>query len=77
MLISPNPVNEGKSITLELNEELKNASVLVIDMQGKIVFEQKLSAKKTSIKELNKGIYICTIKQGNKVVTSQKIIVTN
>jgi len=75
MEIFPNPTNEGKfSLKLTGINEEESYKVLIYDMQGKAVYEQKLDTNHLINTKLNAGIYIIQL-VGSTTVLSQKLIV--
>ena len=75
--ISPNPSVEGSEISIKLSEELNEATLLVTDLKGSIVIQQKVSSKSITLRDLKKGNYICTIKREGATLASRKLIITN
>ena len=75
--ISPNPSVEGSEISIKLSEELNEATLLVTDLKGSIVIQQKISSKSITLRDLKKGNYICTIKREGATLASRKLIITN
>ena len=59
--IYPNPTKENLTLDLGTNH-LKNASVKVLDLLGKIITHQKVSSSKTTLNlnalNLNQGVYL-------------------
>lgn len=75
--VSPNPSLVGNEIVIKLSEELKEAILLVTDLKGCIVYQQKIISKQIILRELKKGSYICTVKKDGATLTSSKLIITN
>ncbi len=65
--VYPNPCNDYISIKLENSDNFK---ISIVDIQGQAISSQLISGKATSIdlKDLNSGIYILKIEQGEKVL---------
>ncbi len=74
LLIFPNPGSE--TITVHIGENLKNQSLTITDLQGKILLEANVSNgnNNINIEELPKGFYLLNVKteDGNN---TQKLIV--
>ena len=75
----PNPVRRGEVYTVDGGKaSLKNAVVNVVRLDGSLV--QSFSTgnnDKVEIEtsQMNGGVYIYTVIQGNKVVTSGRLVV--
>lgn len=74
--ISPNPTKVNKPITIDFEEDIKNASIMIVDIKGRIVLQQKITSKRTVLTNLEQGIYICSIKREEEILGSKKLIVT-
>ena len=74
--ISPNPTKVNQPITIDFEEDIKNASIMIVDIKGSIVLEQKITSKRTVLTNLEQGIYICSIKREDRILGSKKLIVT-
>jgi hypothetical protein len=77
--LSPNP-NDGKfDLSFDLDKK-KPVTIKIIDMQGKEVYNEKVSNfegsyfKNIDISENKEGVYILGIKQGNKLKSSKMVI---
>lgn len=70
--IYPNP-SKGEFVVKGNSE---NTTIIIYDLLGKKVFEQKLNAEETQIKtNLSKGIYTYNIIQSSAVILSDKLVV--
>lgn len=71
--IYPNPVKDFLSIE---NPNLNIDKIQLLDLQGKIVLEQRISSAsiKLDLKNLPKGIYILQLKSNHQILQSEKII---
>ncbi len=68
--ISPNPV--ASSALLQLTGEVKNASVTLSDMSGKVLWSTTVNNTmqiKLPVEKLTKGIYIVSVKSGSATKT--------
>lgn len=73
----PNPSDGNFILDLEMNGK-DDAQVKITDMNGKVVYSEKISGNSKVSKSIDlsgkKGTFIVTIKQGKKI-TSKKIII--
>jgi hypothetical protein len=70
--VYPNPNNTGKVyITTKLNLEKK---VEIFDVLGKKIIDVTLYSKELNISQLNPGVYIIKIKEGDATATRKLII---
>lgn len=70
--VYPNPNNTGKVyITSKLNLEKK---VEIFDVLGKKIIDVTLISKELNISQLNPGVYIIKIKEGEATATRKLII---
>ncbi len=55
--IYPNPVND--QLTIQAENELSNATVVIMDLFGRVITEEKLNPQQTIINTstLNSGVY--------------------
>lgn len=74
--ISPNPMRTTTLILLE-NLNFEDTYLEIIDLHGKIVFTQTFTSDKMefSSENMSAGIYICQIKDRNKVLASKNLFV--
>lgn len=72
----PNPTASGQ-ITIDIPNELQNATVTVFDMTGKIVLEQKANSNKFQFpsSQLSNGTYVVKVSKGNNIVFTETLIV--
>lgn len=72
--IFPNPVSE--SFTIQSNPKLKNATLDIVDMQGKILYSSVLDEtyKTISIRNFANGIYLVKVKDDKGAIGLKKII---
>lgn len=75
--VSPNPVLEGGNVKVQVSELIENTSILITDLKGSIVFQQKITATQLLISDLKKGTYICTVKKDGATLATRKLIVIN
>ena len=70
----PNPVSQGKLTITTFNT--KEKKVTIYNVLGKRVFAQKFSVnnKQLDVSQINSGIYIMKIIEGDKVATKKLII---
>jgi glycosidase len=75
IFVYPNPAENGH-ITIDLNKIPGNAFLKMIDIQGRIVIEAKLSSyhNTINISAVNKGIYIMKISTSSGIF-SQKMVI--
>ena len=69
--IAPNPVNDFLNIQTGNNEIIRN--IKITDVNGRIVVESNVIDNSLNVSQLQKGIYLATIKTNNGQVT-QKIV---
>lgn len=73
--IYPNPVTAG-TVTINTNQDHTNMTLMITDLQGKLVQEVKLIEKETRITSLSRGCYFFNISDSNHS-TVRKVIVTD
>jgi len=78
MNVYPNPNKGSFNIELDLNSE-KEATVNVVDMDGKDVYNKVIKGEKdyklnVNVKNSKKGMFIVTVKQGETVMKSKIMI---
>lgn len=78
--VYPNPVNDVLTITYEAKETISNITFDLMDMNGRVVKSlggqsgiSGMNQGRVDVSDLNKGIYLLTIKADNSIVT-KKII---
>ncbi len=75
----PNPFTDRTSIRYELQEGITNASLMVFDMNGKIVREFKLVKTSGEItidaSQVGKGMFIYSLVQNGQELISKKMII--
>ncbi len=72
--VYPNPTEN--SVTIELNESYYNSSLTILDVTGKVVYNQLVKDQlnlNVSTKELKKGVYFIKIQAQNQAETIQLI----
>jgi alpha-tubulin suppressor-like RCC1 family protein len=73
----PNPTQDSVTLTYDLVED--NASVVLYDISGRIMYQNMLSSTtgelQVNTSEYQSGIYILVVKQGNKVIQQEKLII--
>ncbi len=69
--IYPNPVSNILTINA-----MKNTTLIISDVNGKIVYTQKLNTEtnQINVSEFTKGIYFVQLRNGNEVVTHRIIV---
>lgn len=75
--VFPNPTNTG-NITLKGDVLSNGNAIRILDITGKIVFEQKISKSAESnydFSNLNNGMYILQVRGENAIVAQQKLII--
>lgn len=74
--ISPNP-NNGEGFLLQWTETVPAADVMVFDVQGKVVFQQKSVANQSfvSLTALPKGMYIVQVLHPAKRFELKKVVI--
>lgn len=70
--IFPNPVNNGKVYIHTKHNLTKN--IEIYDVLGKKVVSQVLYGKELKIQDLNPGVYILKIKEGNLSATRKLVV---
>ncbi|MCX6230454.1 MAG: T9SS type A sorting domain-containing protein [Bacteroidetes bacterium] len=73
--IYPNPVKDKLNIDLQDLKNLKNASLSIYDIQGKLLLNQYITQAKTeiNIQYFTKGVYIVKVYTGNNVIVDKFI----
>lgn len=73
----PNPANENLIINIESINEFTNATLLVYDALGKVLFSSKISTNNYAIntKDLQNGIYLIKLSIEGEKEISKKIII--
>lgn len=78
--VYPNPVNDFLTITYEAKETISNITFDLMDMNGRVVKSlggqsgiSGMNQGRVDVSDLNKGVYLLTIKADNSTVT-KKII---
>lgn len=77
--VYPNPNNGTFTIAFTQQEKVKT-SIEVVDVQGKVVFKEKLGAfsgsykKELDLKKHGVGVYIVNVQQGDEI-SARKVIV--
>ncbi len=69
--IYPNPLNNG---ILNIEGVAENSQILIYNITGKVVYQNVLHLNKINISNLQKGIYLLKIKDGD-INLSEKIII--
>lgn len=75
---APNPFSDQTTIEYQLPDELKAASLIVSDFNGRVVATYSISGKGTvefSAKGLDSGTYAYTIIANGKSIAGQKMVV--
>lgn len=68
----PNPAQSGQ--TIQWQSEVEFSSIRIVDITGKSVFQQRLSAQQAILPSLNKGIYFATLENA-KSFSVVKVVV--
>ena len=76
--VYPNPVNDILTVTYEAKETINNITFDLMDMNGRIVKSlgtqsgvSGINQGKINIADLNKGIYLLSIKADNSIITKR------
>ncbi len=66
--VYPNPVND--QLTIQTENELSNATAVIIDLFGRVVLQDKLNTQQTNLNtsNLNSGVYFLQINAAGKRV---------
>jgi hypothetical protein len=75
-LLYPNPATNIVNIELGDVQGDINAQIIVHDISGKRIISKQLNSSKTSIdiKNLNRGVYIIQVKNGDVLITNRLIV---
>jgi len=75
--VYPNPSKGNFNLKYGLNDRAMG-SVIIEDMQGRIIFEQNLDITNHSfeVKDIPKGVYFCKLITDGKVHSVEKVIIT-
>jgi hypothetical protein len=77
----PNPASSLLHVKYQLDKQYNNAKISLCNILGIIVEEKTISEKESEllfdVSRLPQGIYFCTIKVGNMIVDTKKIVVTH
>ena len=73
--IAPNPVTEITTLAIPL--EISEASIKVFDVNGKQLFEERITAKNTSLdfSSITSGLYFYQIYSKNELLITKKLLV--
>lgn len=69
--IYPNPAKD--ILNIELPSNIKNFSVEINDMSGKLISAYE-NERKINVSKLSKGVYMCTVKSDSEAITKKVII---
>lgn len=74
LIAYPNPTSD--ILTLEIDKKMDNVSYQVLDINGKVISEGKVTELKTEIvaKSMSSGTYFLYVKQKNETIKTFKII---
>lgn len=75
--VYPNPANDIVNFNVRL-EGAQNASLIIVDMLGKQVYTNAVAANQThkvNTSNFKQGIYFYSLKVGNKVLETKKLVV--
>jgi hypothetical protein len=74
--IYPNPANQA--FTVEIDQDLTSGSIEVYDVNGKVIWQKNnltgLSKQTVDITEYPKGVYFIRVKDKEKEVFSEKVL---
>ncbi len=77
-IIYPNPTNGSFNLKLNLNYEYSDLEISIVNVFGKNIYESRLMVDKTiRLDSLEKGLYIVLLKNNNKILGRQKLIISN
>jgi hypothetical protein len=72
--ISPNPTRSTFTISLN-NQPLNNSQLTIFDVTGRVVHEQKINSKHSTINcQLSAGVYFVRVEAGERLY-QQKLVV--
>ena len=77
--IYPNPASDELNILVALPEKTQNAELLIYDLVGQKVKAVKVKSSDHLVLRkgtLQSGIYFCTLRDGEKILTTRKIIIS-
>ena len=75
--IYPNPANNEVLLTWELQNQDENAIIRIIDIRGKVIFEEKIRNKgnrKMNVSTLSTGLYTTMVITSENVYTQRMVI---
>jgi hypothetical protein len=71
--IYPNPSNDFINLSFD-QEKLKSSELIINDLQGKIIYQQKISDK-IEVDNFSEGVYFLQVKKENKIIFREKIVI--
>lgn len=82
IIVYPNPSKNNLTINFsELKKEIIQASVVISDLNGKIIYTEKLADQQENLKVnttgFSNGVYFITVKNTNKNIARSKFIVSH
>ncbi|HEY4800586.1 MAG TPA: S8 family serine peptidase [Bacteroidia bacterium] len=76
----PNPLISGSNLYFRFSDKTANPQIRICDMVGKeiksVILEKTNSQFILNTENFNCGVYICTLKDGEKIVAVRKLVVT-
>jgi hypothetical protein len=80
LTLMPNPTNGITNAQIMIGDAAINATLVISSVDGRIVRTIKLVSGLNNVQidteNLNSGIYFVTIQQSNKVIATEKLVVT-
>jgi Zn-dependent metalloprotease len=73
--IYPNPAREREYVTIKSNKNLDNAIFKIIDISGKIIFNDKYSDNSIKLNSLNPGVYTIQISCSHFTINKKFVVV--
>lgn len=78
--VHPNPVSTGQYVSINFNEFVDNAEIILTDITGRVVYQNSIHTPtdhtKLNIPELSSGIYILNVSaQNGTLMKSSKILI--
>lgn len=75
--ISPNPLSDNSTITIQLDHSPKDEYLIILNEQGKVIKKMLLVSRITKINiseiSINKGLYFCCIINKGQVITNKMV----
>lgn len=79
--IFPNPAEKYFTVDYAIEADFKNAKIEVLDVNGKVILEQVLTAKQNQViiqtPDLPNGFYLCKILVDGIIANTEKITINH